>query len=325
MGSELSKQPENDIIIVKGRFKSNSLNQYGLFLLIFNAAKRIDNHQVIAASFSDLYDLDPSTPWNKFEEYIVDCKWKGNYINSITTSLSDAITKLTEDAKSMDILYESVSNNNYEQTNVILFDIINHIIHDKNLTMEITIQGITAQELQSVKDDRSKPQKQEEETPDESRDNSNFVLKIKPILAPLNGKPIYELRVGDRIMVKILSVSDRENNYIEANGLRDENSNIKSIPAKVIDIKSGSKNNPIEILTELKPEVYGLCMEDEKLIKLKLYDPEVDALFKEAKKLPSGKKSSSSNKAKTNKSIIVMIMFLIFLLLVFIIFIFIGW
>jgi hypothetical protein len=325
MESELSKQPENDIIIVKGRFKSNSLNQYGLFLLIFNTAKRIDNYQVIAASFSDLYDLDPSTPWNKFEEYIVDCKWKGNYINSITTSLSDAITKLTEDAKNMDILYECASNYNYDQAEIILFDIINHIIHDKNLTMEITIQGITTQELQSVKEDRSKPQKQDEETPDENRDNSNFVLKIKPILAPLNGKPIYELRIGDKIMVKILSVSDRENNYIEANGLRDENNNIKSIPAKVIDIKSGSKNNPIEILTELKPEVYGLCLEDEKLIKLKLYDPEVDALFKEAKKLPSGKKSSPSNKAKTSRSIVVMIMFLIFLLLVFIIFIFIGW
>ena len=325
MEDELSKQSEDKIIIVKGRFKSEAINQYGLFLLIFNAMKNIETHQVIVATFSEIYDLDLSTPWNKFEEYIVDRKWKGNYIHNITTSISDAFNRFPEDVKSMTRLYESVSNYDYDSMEIILHDIINHLIHDKNLKMETIIQEISQQELQNIREDRSKPQKQEEETPDEKKDDGNVILRIKPVLAPLNGKPIYELRIGDKIMVKIIPASNKENYYIDLNNLRDDKG-IKPMPAKVIDIKSSaSKNNPIEILTEIMPGVYGLCLEDEKLIKLKLYD-DLDTLYKEADKLKPAKNTSSSNKkSKTSKSIVVMSMFLIFILLVFVILLMFGW
>ncbi|MCL2155951.1 MAG: DUF4899 domain-containing protein [Leptospirales bacterium] len=332
MEDELSKQSEDNIIIVRGKFKSEAINQYGLFLLIFNAMKNIDTHQVIVATFSEIYDLDLSSPWNKFEEYIVDRKWKGNYIHNITTSISDAFNRFPEDVKSMTRLYESVCNYDYEQMDIILYDIINRLIHDKNLKMETIIQEVSQQELQNIREDRSKPQKQDEETQDEEtqdekKDDGNVILKIKPVLAPLNGKPIYELRVGDKIMIKIIPASSKENYYIDLNNLRDEDKGIKSMPAKVIDIKSSaSKNNPIEILTEIMPGVYGLCLEDEKLIKLKLYDSEVDALYKEADRLKPAKKTSSSNKkSKTSKSIVVMSMFLIFILLVFVILLMFGW
>ena len=84
MDSELSAQSEGNILIVKGRFKSTSMNLYGLFLLSFNAMKKLDSHHVIVSSYSDMYEFDPNTPWHKFEEYIVDRKWKGNFNNSMT-------------------------------------------------------------------------------------------------------------------------------------------------------------------------------------------------------------------------------------------------
>jgi hypothetical protein len=327
MESEFSQKSESNYIIIKGRFKSIATNQYGLFLLTLNSMKRIENQQVIAASHADIYDLDPNTQWNKFEEFIVDRKWKGNYSNSITTSISEAFNKLPEDIKSINALYESAYNYDYDKMDVILDDIINRAIHDKNLTMETIIQEISQQELQNIKDKRSKPQKNEEDQ-NEKKDDSNVILKIKPVLAPLNGKPIYELRIGDRIMVSIIPASNKENYYIELNDLRDEKKGIiKPIPATVNDIKSSSsKNTPIEILTEIMPGVYGLCLEDEKLIKLKLYDPEIDSLLKAAGALKSGRSDSFSNKnGKPSKGIIIMTLFLLFIVLVFIIFILIGW
>ena len=326
MEPELSKKPENNFIIIKGRFKSTITNQYGLFLLTLNSTNRLENQQVISASYPDIYDLDLNTPWNKFEEDIVDRKWKGNYSNSITTSIADAFNELPNDVKSMKTLYESAYNYDYDKMDVILFEIINRIMHDKNLIMETIIQEISQQELQNIKENRSKPQKNDE-TQNEKKDDNNVILKIKPVLAPLNGKPIYELRIGDRIMINIIPASSRENYYIELNELRDEKKSIKPIPATVVDIKSQTnKNSQIEILTEIMPGVYGLCLEDEKLIKLKLYDPEVDSLLKEARALKSTKTNSFLSKEnETNKGIIIMSVFLIFILLVFIIFIMIGW
>jgi hypothetical protein len=328
MDSELSAQSEGNILIVKGRFKSTSMNLYGLFLLSFNAMKKLDSHHVIVSSYSDMYEFDPNTPWHKFEEYIVDRKWKGNFNNSTTASIMEAFNKLSDDARNMKILYDNVYNYDYDQMDLILYDIINRIIHDKNLVMESLIQEISLHELQSVKEDRSKPQGQEDEG-EQKKDSHGVILQVKPVLAPLNGKPIYELRIGDKIMVRIIASSNKENYYIDLYNLKTDRG-IKTIPATVIDIKSSSgKNNPIEILAEIMPGVYGLCIEDEKLIKLKLYDPKTDSGINEKEKTPVKKdnivSNSNTENAGSGKSIMIMAVLFVVILLLFILLIMLSW
>jgi len=322
MDSEISAQSEGNILIVKGRFKSNSMNLYGLFLLTFNAMKKLDSHHAIVSSYSDMYDLELSTPWHKFEECIVDRKWKGNFNNSMTASIMEAFTNISNDVRNLKILYDNVYNYDYDQMDIILYDIINRIIHDKNLVMESLIQEISLGELQSVKEDRSKPQNQNDENIQEKKDTHGVILQVKPVLAPLNGKPIYELRIGDKIMVKIIPSTSKENYYIDLYNLKDDRG-IKIIPATVIDIKSSAgKNNPIEILGEIMPGVYGLCMEDEKLIKLKMYDPKTDSLIDEKTKPPIKKDnpipSVNTETTGSGKSIIIMFVLFAIILLLFI-------
>ena len=327
MDSELSAQSEGNILIVKGRFKSTSMNLYGLFLLSFNAMKKLDSHHVIVSSYSDMYDLDPNTPWHKFEEYIVDRKWKGNFNNSMTASIMEAFNKISEDVRNMKILYDNVYNYDYDQMDLILYDIINRIIHDKNLVMESLIQEISLQELQSVKEDRSKPQNQDDDAP--KKDSHGVILQVKPVLSPLNGKPIYELRIGDKIMVRIIPSSHKENYYIDLYNLKDDRG-IRVIPATVIDIKSSAgKNTPIEILAELMPGVYGLCIEDEKLIKLKMYDPKTDSGMNEKEKTAVKKDiqsaGTSTETAGSGKSIMIMAALFVIILFLFIFLILLSW
>ena len=70
MDSGQTHQSEDNILIVKGRFKSGANNLYGLFLLIFSNMKRLDTHHVIVSSYSDMYDHEPHTSWEKYEEHI---------------------------------------------------------------------------------------------------------------------------------------------------------------------------------------------------------------------------------------------------------------
>lgn len=329
MDSELAVKPEGNILIVKGRFKSTSMNLYGLFLISFNAMKKLENHHVIVSSYSDMYDLELTNPWHKFEEYIVDRKWKGNFNNSMTASIMDAFNKLPDDQRNMRILYDNVFNYDYDQMDIILYDIINRIIHDKNLIMETLIQEISLDELKKVKNDRTKAPGSEDENPDEQKDNRGVILQIKPVLAPLNGTPIYELRIGDKIMVRIIPTSSKENYYIDLYNLRGEKG-IKIIPATVIDIKSSNiKNTPIEILTEIMPGVYGLCMEDEKLIKLKMYDQRVDGAADDNTKPVLKKESSYSNTSTGNagsgKSILIIAALFAMILLLVIILVLLSW
>lgn len=320
-------QSEDNILIVKGRFKSGTNNLYGLFLLIFNNMKRLETHHVIVSSYSDMYDYEPHISWEKYEEHIVDKKWKGNYNNSMTASLMDSFTKLSEEHKALKMLFEYIYNYDYDQMDVVLYDLINRIIHDKNLIMETIIQEVTTQEFRKVKEDRGKASKDEEnEDKPEETDRQAVILQVKPIVSPVKGKPIYELKIGDRIMVRIIPSSSRENYYIDLYNIREEKT-IKPIPATVIDIKSTTgKNNPVEILAEINPGVYGLFIEDEKQVKLKLFDPKTDDTLDNTKgQKHTVYKTDREEESGSAKSIIIMVALFIIILSLFILLITISW
>lgn len=328
MDSGQTHQSEDNILIVKGRFKSSANNLYGLFLLIFNNMKKLDTHHIIVSSYSDMYDHEPHTSWEKYEEHIVDRKWKGNYNNSMTASLMDSFAKLSEEPKTISSLYEYIYNYDYDQMDVILYDIINRIIHDKNLIMETIIQEVTTQEFRKVKEDRGKPSKDDDnnEQPEET-DRQAVILQVKPIVSPVKGKPIYELRIGDKIMIRIIPSSSRENYYIDLYSLREEKTT-RPIPATVIDIKSTSgKNNPVEILAEISPGVYGLFTEDEKQVKLKLFDPRSDETLDSSRpgKRPGAPFSDNDEVQGSAKSIIIMVVLFVLILSLFILLISISW
>lgn len=326
MDSGLTQQANENILIVKGRFKSTSMNLYGLFLLIFNTLKKLDITHVIVSSYSDMYDFEPHTSWEKYEEIIVDRKWKGNFNNSMTASITDTFNKLAEDARSVKTLYDHVYNYDYDQMDLILYDNINRIIHDKNLTMETIIQEVSAQEFRKIKEDRSKPAEAEKDKEQQDSKKQSTILQVKPIVAPINGKPIYSMRIGDKILVKIVPASSRENYYIDLYNLKDDRT-VRAIPATVVDIKAGlGKNNPVEILTEIAPGVYGQFTEEEKQVKLKLYDPMTDDTLDGKKAGGANPYASAEDEAGSSmKSIIIMAVLFVVILTLFIMLILISW
>ncbi|MFA5518962.1 MAG: hypothetical protein WDA74_06885 [Spirochaetota bacterium] len=317
MGSEIPQGSEDNILILKGRFKSVSMNLYGLFLIIFNNTKQFDTYHIIVSSYSDMYEYEPHISWEKYEEYIVDKKWKGSFNNSMTLSLMEGLNNLTQDSNARQLLFDHTYNYNYDQIDVILYDVINRIIHDKNLIMETIIQEVSSNDFRKVKEDRSKPQEADEEKQIETG-KQHIILKVKPIVAPVKGKPIYELKIGDRIMVRIVPSTTKENYYIDLYNLKEEKG-IRPIPASVVDIKStAGKNNPIEILVEIIPGVYGQFIEDEKQVKLRVFDPATDFLLTGGNQKNINSQSSIDEKTSSSeKSTFVMTMLFLIILALF--------
>lgn len=267
---------EKNYYILKGRFKSSSLNFYGLFLLIYNTREELSVHHVIVSTYSSVYEHEPHVPWFEYEELIVNSKWKGNYNANMTLSIEEDLKKFaTDNSGQREILYGFIKKYDYENTDLFMFDILNRVIHDKNLIMETGIQEVTEAEFRESKD------KKQSETistkSDLKLEEGSVTLTIQLILAPVSGKPIYELKVGDKIMTKIKPDSDRANYFIDLLNLRVEN-HVKPVPGEVIDIKSGGKTEPLEILTKMGPGIYGKCVEEERQVKLRMYDPRIDAV-----------------------------------------------
>lgn len=267
---------DSNFIIIKGRFKSSELNLYGLFLIVFNNSGTIDSSNIVVSTYSSIYNLEPHNSWDRFEESILDLKWKGNHNTSLTSSLMDQLKSVSSDSKLRADLYSSAGAYDYDNVEIILSDLIYRIVHDKNLQIEIGIQEVSREEFKSS---REKEKKSEPPATDQKKDagveDGSVVLPLQPILAPVKGKPLYELKIGDKIVAKIVANSDRENYFIDLLDLRVED-RVRPVPCEVIDIKANSREDPIEILTQIGPGIYGRMLEDERQVKLRMYDPAVD-------------------------------------------------
>jgi hypothetical protein len=318
---------KDDIMIVKGRFKAGSLNLYGQFILIFKDRNSFESFNAVVSTYSDLYNIEPHEEWTKYREYIANIKWKGNYNANMTASIMEHFKKFSEEMNSISLLYDNVCDYDYNAMDMTLFDLVNRIIHDKNLILETAIQEVSPSEFRSVVAGADQTQKEEAVSPANdgfSVEDDAVILPVKPIVAPVKGKPIYELRVGDKLMIYIQPQSDRANYFIDLLNLR-ENNEIKPTAGEVIDIKAGSgKNNPTDILTLLSPGIYGKFTESEKQVKLKLYNPETDGQL--IKKIPAGANTASAaDRPSFSKGTVVMLALFMIILVLLVILIFLNW
>ena len=336
--SETKEYSEDNIIIIKGRFKSSPMNLYGQFLIIFNNKKQFESYNIVVSTFSDAYELEPHMGWERFEENIINFKWKGNYNASMTSSLMDQLKNFSADYRAVGLLFDNAYNYDYDNMDVTLYDLINRIVHDKNLILETGIQELTQEEFIQTKENRGR-QKDEPAEPvtvgefEVQLAEGSVILPIKGIVAPVRGKAIYELRIGDKIMVRILPNSDRANYFIDLLSLRDDTQRdekkIKPTPAEVLDIKKGTgKRDPVEILVEIGPGLYGKLIEDEQQVRLKMYNPEIDGpvIKKDLGPYPDnlGQAAGSNKLGMSKGSIILLVLFLVILTL-FLILIFLSW
>ncbi len=267
---------DSNFVIIKGRFKSSELNLYGLFLIIYNNTGAVDSSNIVVSTFSNIYNLEPHNNWDRYEESILDLKWKGNHNASLTSSLMDQLKGISTDSKLRADLHTSASAYDYDNVEIILSDLIYRIVHDKNLQIEIGIQEVSKEEFRSF---REKEKKSDASAAEQKKghnvEDGSVMLPLQPILAPVKGKPLYELKIGDKIVAKIIANSDRENYFIDLLDLRVED-RVRPVPCEVIDIKANSREDPIEILTQIGPGIYGRILEDERQVKLRMYDPGVD-------------------------------------------------
>ncbi len=268
---------EESYIILKGRFKSHELNLYGLFLIIFNPNSQIESHNIVVSTFSNVFNLEPHVGWERYEENILDLKWKGHCNTSMTNSLMDQLKNLSQEENLKEQLFNSVYNYDYDSVEIFMNDLIYRIVHDKNLVLETGIQEATRDEYIATKEKRNKSEEQSESARNKgyNLEEGAVLLSLQPILAPVKGKPLYELKIGDKIVTKIQPNSDRENYFIDLLNLRLED-HIKPVTCEIIDIKANSRNDPIEILTQIGPGIYGKIIEDERQVKLRMYDPAID-------------------------------------------------
>jgi hypothetical protein len=296
-------------------------------IIFFTNFRKIELCSSVISTYSSVFDIEPHTNWDKFEESIADAKWKGNFNMNLTNAIMNEMTKAANDTTITNLIFESAYNYDYKNLDITLFDIINRIIHDKNMILETGLQEVTPLEIKEVRENRNKPKEKVEVTQTESfsTPDGTVIIPVKAILAPVNGKPVFQLKIGDKIMARIEPRTDRAKYFVDFLGLwEEENKKVRPYPMSVIDIKTGpAKNDPIEILAEIGTGVYGKITEEQSQVKLRLYDPQVDGVIIKNKIQTQQKAAVSVPEEKSSiKGIILMIALFIAIVTIFLLLVF---
>jgi len=276
----------NEINILKGRFKAMTTNTFGLFIIVIDAyTKSIESLNVIASHFSSLYEHDPEQSWDQFEASIKQLKWDGE----ISATLSNDLQTLFVNSFLSDVVEQFLDcfdAKKFTKAEHLLSSLIEKILADKNLSLQLETETISKEELlqkrKDVSDDSKKTATPESETSTQQSaqafnvEEGGVILNVNLVLGPVHGIPIYDLRAGDQIVVKIAGRTQKEQYFIDLLKAKSENGDILPIKGIVKEIQSLEEGKEFKILIEIGPGVYGVATEQER-VKLKRYDPLSDA------------------------------------------------
>jgi hypothetical protein len=271
---------------LKGRFKSSAINLYGIFLVVFNPQKMMETHNAVVSTFSNLFDFEPHLEWTVFEDKITEFRWKGNCNTNMTSAIINIFETINKDPRLRDEMYGMISSYNYSQMEVTLFDHFNRIIRDKNAILETSIQEASLEEVTKIRESRTKTHEDKTQKPEAAPaydfevEEGSTVIPTSLVLSPVRGKLLYELKIGDKIMLRFNPKSEIGNFYNEYFNLKTPEGKIKAVPGEVIDIKSDAKTLPVNILTRIDERIYGVATEEERHVRVCTYDPKVDGIFK---------------------------------------------
>ena len=271
---------DSSFTIIKGRFKAPASSSFGLFVIfIDNVSKNVEKFDVIASHFSVIYENNLAMPWNELEELISKMKWKGEYATNLTHDIQSTLEDLFEPNSGRNVdIWNSVKKAQTNKTCSIFEEQISRPTGDKNIKVEIGIENINVSDIENVKRTRETQSntsdllEKQASMPMESDgirlEENAVVLDVALVLSPISGIPIYELKEGEKIVVKISEESSRGQYFIDLLNASD-GSDILPIPASVVKISSSGKL--YTMMLNIGPGIYGKAIEEDN-VKVKIYD-----------------------------------------------------
>ncbi len=216
----------HDVYAIKTTFSASSI--YGAFIMFFNIpyATLIDSYIIVSSSY-EVDDIKSKVTWREFEQDVEDSIKKCNVDEDLTRKLREALNKsftiqmeadqrAVELKKLLDIDDEIAINRLFsrfiqDKLEYQLMDISVDYQTTSSLDIELystSSKKASEDEIKKVKEDeqrKSLPQAEEIKEPENELDGKDvqLILDAELMLAPIKGKAISSIIIGDRIKVSL--------------------------------------------------------------------------------------------------------------------------
>lgn len=283
------------MIALKGRFKTIQNTMFGLFIIQINEhGNFIENYAIICNRDNSTYNHSPEkNGWKVFHDEIQSLKLRGNIVQTVSSDLTAKLKNAISDDNFYKGLSSYVASKSNEKIQALLRSLYYRSITDREDELIVDFEIESYEPEEDLADD-------DLDINDEPEIDDGIFLSIDCVVSPVKGKYIIQLKVGDKLMVKINPSDPRSQYFIDLLNLREENL-IHPTPAEII--KYTKRDADFEITVKIGEGIYGKIFEAEK-VKIRMYDPVIDKLRKntdesaaaaKGKKIPETIKVQESN------------------------------
>jgi len=273
-----------DLYVLKINFTSSSV--YGAIIVFYNHILNyiVHLHGIVSKSFS-IQDIKPSAKWKIFEKDIVDIVKKNehdsvltnqsldSFSKGFTVQIGNEIKKFLENDDSIQLVYilQKLAQDTLGFQNVkVLSD------YEEISSVDMELFSLSSKKI-NLKKIQAK-EKQENEAKENPQDKNSLngkavklLLQAALVLSPIKGLSISELKVNDRIKIKLIDKNPKAKSVLTAFKAIDEEGNQKPIPARIISIDY-SKSDGYKINAIIAKGIFAEIYEEEENIKVLMAD-----------------------------------------------------
>lgn len=252
-----------NIVAIKGKFKCESKNIYGLFLLITDIRQKTLVRVGALVTYNPaVYESDLGIHWHDFEKQLYALRLGEGSIQDLTQNLQHCFqTRLTGDENKS--FYQYLRNLETREIETILLSEIKMVTDDQEVAFNTSLEQLNLAQFKELRkeaeggDDFGEPYYEKEKEKD-----STITLKIELVLNSSQGVVSKNLRKGDLILAKIVDLRDIAQYLSKLLGGKQQDEIIPlAVPVDNVEIKEGR----VIVKTRFSPGIMGkdvLALED---------------------------------------------------------------
>lgn len=233
----------------------------------------VDKFEILVSHANDCININSEYTYrdtvSRIQKYILE----GHSVTSATQSLGNYFRNaFATETFLMELIYY-LEFNNLEKLTEQLRNILGRVLGKDDFPVTAYITNLDKEELE--KPSQAEVQAAAEAAqPKEETVRSAMVPadalegKFSFVLSPVTGTRADELKIGDRIMIRLTEEDESSKNIINLLMIKDEAGNIRSVPATIVDFKKTSKE--VMIIVKVTDGVFAKNVETETAIKVRM-------------------------------------------------------
>lgn len=266
------------VFAIKGRFKSDLRKVYGIFIVFLDAeTENVLRSHVVLSKEGWIYNIDLNQGVMELEDYIYHTEFRIETIPTLTKDLNDHFKEKLRFDLLKSILAAIVADQPGDIVELMRGMIASQLA-DRELDMVIKTEKISRVRFEKLEKNQPKEKSDAAAAPADGEapaDDSGagaaegeakekvLILKTDVVLAPTNGTRVVDLKLGDKIYLKIIDNSP-QGRYI-ANLLKGDSPT--PVPVLVpIEELTHTDSGRCSIITKFGPGVFGRAVVNEGLM-----------------------------------------------------------